>query len=269
MITFSDGKKIKIDYAPKTQFVSEITNKDGLRHRYKFGTSGNNPKLNYWTEIKSEIQKDKWIHNKLEFFLKNTKDDRLYTQKIIQNKQGVITERVFESCCYLPVEVKKGNITQYYKYNDVGLLNATWKRQKEKKIFDYDSKKKLIKVSSGGMWTLLKYNKKGLLQQISNSKDEQINFVYNFNNYITKFIYKKNNPKLKSQKRIYTYNYDLYGRPIKIGINKVGNLKLSYSKENNLKNVKGNNFKILMENLSDAMDVLNKMLAQAIDKCFL
>jgi YD repeat-containing protein len=257
------GKETKITYAKKSQFVSQIKGPKGKVKRYTFGRD-KKAKNHFWTLVKTKEGKKDWIDEKYEFYQQLNDDGSKFTNKIIHSKFGIQTERSFDPCCYLPVKIKRGNHVTHFEYNSDGRLLKKWSSRGDKVLLEYNKKnKKLMKVKNNNEWTSFKYDNKGNLQKIQNSRGEVALLVYNIKNRIVKILYQDKKSK-DSKKDQYRFEYDVKGRPIKIGVDEIGKMKVFYDNTGNLKKLHGNKQASIMEKSIDAYDILSRLVGPAM-----
>lgn len=222
-------------YEPKTFFISEITDRNGEKVEYKYGSNPKNADNHYWTNVTKKGFSGKKVTNKYEYEIKNRPDGSSYTYRIYTKINGIKTETIYSECCGLPLKIARGKHVTNFEYNDKGLLT---KKQSTKGDFvqiKYDKKlNKISEVKNNRGWTKFKYDKKGNLTTAKNSKNKAVKLIYDRKGKITKMVDKN----IKTNKtRTLTFKYNASGKPVEISMTKVGKINVAYDNYGEIKRV--------------------------------
>ena len=234
-IKYKDGSQYKIFYERKTQFVSQVINRDGRKVKYNYKSNPKNRKRHYWTLISKKGRKGKKITDRYEYETKVRPDGSQYTYKTVTIINNFKTETVYSECCSLPLKISRGKQVTNFAYSSKGLLtkktssNGKFARLEYHKTLD-----KITKVVDNQGWTAFKYDKRGNLSKASNDKGISVVLVYDRKGRINQMMdYNKKTKK----KRILNFKYNAFGKPAVITMKKVGSIKVSYNNYGGIKKV--------------------------------
>ena len=234
-ITYESGEKMIIKYHPKTNFVSEVVQKNGDSTKYDYGSDPKNSDLHYWTTVTKKGITGKPISNKYEYEMKTRPDGSQYTYRIVTVVNGLKTETIYTECCSLPQKIKRGKHITSFEYNKKGLLTKKTSTRGDYIQLEYHKKfNKITRVVNQDGWTNFKYSKQGNLSKAQNSRGQSVLLIYDHKGRITKMIDKNDKTK---KKRSLSFKYNALGKPVEIAMEKVGKINVSYDNYGEIKKV--------------------------------
>ncbi len=226
---------MKMEYEPKTLFISKITDRNGDETSYKYGSNPKNPKDHYWTEVTRKGFNNKLVTNKYEYEIKARPDGSRYTYRIMTKINGVKTETIYSECCGLPLKIARGKIVTNFEYNKKGLLTKKSSTKGDYVEIEYDSKhNKISQVKNNSGITKFEYDNKGNLKQAQNSNGKAVLLIYNNKGKIQKMI---DRDKKTKKTRTLAFKYNALGKPVEIDMQKVGKINVSYDNYGEIKKV--------------------------------
>lgn len=226
---------MKLDYDPKTNFITKIEDRNGDTTQYKYGSNPKNPKNNYWTDVTKKGFNNKLVTNRYEYEIKTRPDGSRYTYRIMTKINGIKTETIYTECCGLPQKIARGKVVTNFKYNDKGLLTEKRSTRGDFVKIDYDKKhNKISKVVNNSGTTEFMYDKKGNLKQAKNSKGKAVLLIYNNKGKIQKMVDKDVKTK---KRRILSFKYNALGKPVTIEMEKIGKINVAYDNYGEIKRV--------------------------------
>lgn len=233
-IKYADNSFMKIDYNPKTFFVSQIKDRNGEKTQYKYENDPKNADNHYWTLVTKKGFNGKPVTNRYEYEIKTRPDGSNYTYRILTKINGIKTETIYSECCSLPLKIARGKHVTTFEYNEDGLLTKKTSTRGDFVNITYNKKlKKIEKVVNNKGWTKFDYDKKGNLRKAVNKSGKAVLLVYNSKGKITKMV--DRNPKGKD--RTLAFKYNALGKPVEIAIQKVGKINVSYDNYGEIKKV--------------------------------
>jgi YD repeat-containing protein len=225
-IKYADGSQMTIKYTDKTQFVSEVVDRNGVSTGYKYESNAKNPEHHYWTFVTKKTASGKPQTNKYEYETKVKADGSQYTYRILTEINGVTTETVYSECCSLPEKITRGSDVTNFEYNSKGLLVKKVSSKGDFVNLEYHDKfNKITKVVNPQGTTSYEYDQKGNLSRAVNSDGKSVLLVYDRNGRITKMIDQDNKTK---ERRTLEFKYNPLGKPIEITMDKVGKINVAY-----------------------------------------
>ena len=226
---------MKMEYEPKTLFISKITDRNGDVTSYKYGANPKNKKDHYWTEVTRKGFNNKLVTNKYEYEIKARPDGSRYTYRIMTKINGVTTETIYSECCGLPLKIARGKIVTNFEYNKKGLLTKKSSTKGDYVEIQYDDKhNKISQVKNNSGITKFEYDKKGNLKQAQNSEGKAVLLIYNNKGKIQKMI---DRDKKTKKTRTLAFKYNALGKPVEIDMQKVGKINVSYDNYGEIKKV--------------------------------
>lgn len=226
---------MKMEYEPKTYFISKITDRNGEETKYKYGADSKNPKDHYWTEVTRKGFNNKLVTNKYEYEIKTRPDGSRYTYRIMTKINGVGTETIYSECCGLPLKIARGKIVTNFEYNDKGLLTKKSSTKGDFVEIKYDKvHNKISEVKNASGLTKFKYDKKGNLREAQNSAGKAVLLIYDRNGKINKMVDKDTRTK---KTRTLTFKYNALGKPVEIDMSKIGKIQVAYDNYGEIKRV--------------------------------
>ena len=226
---------MKMDYEPKTFFVSKITDRNGEAISYKYGADQKNPNDHYWTLVTKKGFSGEPVTNRYEYEIKTKPDGARYTYRILTEINSIKTETIYSECCGLPLKIARGKHVTAFDYNDNGQLVKKTSTKGDFVYIKYDDKvNKITEVKNNKGWTKFTYDAKGNLVKAVNSSNQAVLLVYDRKGKITKMV--DNNLKTK-KRRILSFEYNASGKPVEISMAKVGKINVAYDNYGEIKRV--------------------------------
>jgi hypothetical protein len=255
-----DDTELEILYQKDNNYVTKVVDRDGTvtEYDYEESSSGGNKTLK--TSVVVTRPTGRKIKSAYQYTIKKRSNGEPYTYKLVSNENGQITSTIYNECCGLPIQIKKGNQVTTFKYND-GLMTEKVKSNGDAIRIQYDMairKPKVIRTNDG--WTKFAYDKSGNLQVAQNNDGFRIELDYNRQNKIDKLVSKeyyskKERRQLASKKkgqirdmRMVQFKYDAQENPKVIRLDilspktkkmkKVGVVSVSYRPNGTISDVK-------------------------------
>ncbi len=235
-ITYSDKSKKIIKYNKKTQFVTEVIDKNGESTGYKYDSNPKNPDFHYWTIVTKNTAAGKKTSNRYEYEIKNRPDGSQYTYRILTEVNSFKTETIYSECCSLPLKITRGNHVTTFDYNKKGLLTSKSSTKGDFVRLEYHKKhNKITRVVNNKGWTNFNYDKRGNLSKATSSEGKSVLLIYDRKGRITKMV--DYNKSKKKKKRTLTFKYNALGKPIEIAMLKIGKINVAYDNYGEIKKV--------------------------------
>lgn len=222
-----------MEYYPETFYIKKITNRDGEEILYEyvsyFDEMGNEDDDHYATKvIKTDYYGDT-IVNMYEYEIRTKENGERYSYRITTDINGIVTQTTYNECCGLPIKISRNGHVTTFEYNNRGLVTEKVREDEiirmeyhpeldkmtyvsyyspgnsndepyERYRFEYDDYGNLTHAEDDTRWVKLHYNEKQKITQME-SQDNVLNFVYNE-----------------------------IGKPIRIEIDGVGAINVTYDK---------------------------------------
>jgi YD repeat-containing protein len=234
-IDYADGSQKSINYDKKTQFVTEIVDRNKESTNYEYGANPKNPDFHYWTVVTKKTPNGKEAKNKYEYEIKTRPDGSQYTYRILTEINGFKTETIYSECCSLPLKITRGNHVTTFEYNKKGLLTSKTSTKGDFVKLEYHDKfNKITRVVNNKGWTNFEYDKKGNLSKATNATGKSVLLIYDRKGRITKMV---DYDKGTKQKRTLTFKYNALGKPVEIAMGEVGKINVAYDNYGEIKKV--------------------------------
>ena len=235
-IVYADGSKKSINYNKKTQFVTEVVDRNGESTGYKYDSNAKNPEFHYWTIVSKKSASGKKSSNRYEYEIKTRPDGSQYTYRIVTEINSFKTETIYSECCSLPLKITRGNHITTFEYNKKGLLTSKSSTKGDYVRLKYHKKfNKITRVDNNKGFTDFSYDKRGNLSKAKNSAGKSVLLIYDRKGRIVKMV---DQDKInKNKKRILTFKYNALGKPIEIAMLKVGKINVAYDNYGEIKKV--------------------------------
>lgn len=225
-IGYSDGTKLKINYEPKTQFVSELVSRNGETTKYAYESNPKNPDMHYWTTVTKVVPGGTPVSNKYEYEMRRRPDGSEYTYRIATDINGVKTDTTYSECCSLPLKIVRGNEVTTFEYNDKGLLTKKSSNRGEMIELAYHPEfNKITKVKNNQGTTDFEYDNKGNLSKAVNSDGKSVLLIYDRQGRISRMI---DHDRKSNERRTLNFTYNALGKPVEIVMDKVGKINVAY-----------------------------------------
>ena len=225
-IKYKDGSAMKVAYTSKTQFVEQITKKNGEIVKYKYESNPKNPEFHYWTLVSKKNPVGKEVTNRYEYEIKKRPDGSHYTYRVLTIVNNVNTETIYTECCSLPKQIKRGKHVTNFEYNKKGLLVKKNSSRGDFVELNYHKKfNKITKVVNNRGWTNFEYDRKANLKRAQNSQGMSVLLIYDSKGRISKMMDSNNKT---NKKRSLSFIYNAQGKPVEISMAKVGKINVKY-----------------------------------------
>ena len=235
LIRYEDKTTTQIAYHNKTQFVSSVKKQNNETISYKYDHNPKNPDFHYWTEVTKLGLGGKQVSNRYEYEIRVKPDGQRYTYRIMTRVNGLETETTYSQSFGLPTKIVRGKEVTSFEYNKDGLLTKKRYASGEKISLAYNKTcGKVSEVVDKKGWTKFNYDKKCNLIKSTNAKGRSILLIYNHKSQITRMV--DRNVKTKKQ-QVLTFTYNGGGRPVEIGMDKVGKISIEYDGNGQIKKV--------------------------------
>jgi YD repeat-containing protein len=232
-INYSDKTKLKIEYDPKTFFVTEVSERNGEISKYQYGADPKKPDDHYWTIVTKPGFDGKPVANRYEYEIKATPDGSRYTYRIATEINGIKTDTIFGEQS-LPIKIARGNHVTNFEYNSNGLLTKKSSTKGDFVNIEYDEKiNKIKKVVNNEGTTDFEYDPKGNLVKASNNLGKTVFLIYDSKGKISKMV----DQESSSSRRSLAFKYNALGKPVEIEMEKVGKINVAYDNYGEIKKV--------------------------------
>ncbi|MFT4559929.1 MAG: YD repeat-containing protein [Porticoccaceae bacterium] len=223
-IAYADETTFNIRYSSE-QFVDRITYRNGDELRYIYEQDPKNPSYHYWTTVKSTGFNGRVRTNRYEYWIKTREDGSNYTQRILTNINGLVTDTLYDGRFSQPIEISRGNKKTTFEYDSAGRLARKQTpssvialkyhpvHAKITEVTESDLDGKLVKSSA------FEYSETGNLLHAENSKGQTVELTYDSKGHIRKV-------KFNDETLLMTNN-DV-GKPIRIEMEGVGSIDVEY-----------------------------------------
>ena len=232
-ITYSNGSMFKIEYEPKTSYVSKITERDGREIQYEYITYYNEDGSINDNHYATKVLKDGYngkIENYYEYITGTKENGETYNKMIKTTVNGISTETHYDELCNNPLEITRGKNKTTFKYNNRCLLIEKLTTQGDSTYIKYHSKfDKIISVNKNNSITDFEYDSKGNLIKAEKSNGNWVELEYDEKGNIIKMLQ-------EDKSLLFTYNS--YGKPIVIELEGVGKINVTYDKYGDIESVK-------------------------------
>lgn len=220
-----------MEYESKTMWISKITDRNGEIVSYSYDIfykeDGTKDDDHYGTKVTKTDEYGTTRTNSYEYYIGIKESGERYSQKIITRIQGIETATTYDELCELPIEIERSNRKTTFKYNNRCLL--------VEKINDYDSiymkyhpvleKMTYVKNEQGEYH--FEYDEKGNLT-LAKRDDAWVQLIYNAEGKIT---------EMRQEEQSLIFKYNDVGKPIKIEIEGVGGIDVTYDKYGEIERV--------------------------------
>jgi YD repeat-containing protein len=232
-ISYGDKTKLKVDYDPKTFFVTGVVDRNGEATKYQYGADQAKPDDHYWTIVTKPGFDGKPVANRYEYEIKAKQDGSRYTYRILTDINGIRTE-TFYADNSLPIKIARGSHVTNFEYNQQGLLVKKTSSKGDFVNIEYDDKiKKISKVVNNEGTTKFEYDPKGNLTRASNDKGKVVFLIYDSKGKISKMV----DQESATNRRTLAFKYNALGKPVEIEMEKVGKINVAYDNYGEIKKV--------------------------------
>jgi YD repeat-containing protein len=232
-IRYADNTKLKVAYEPKSNFVTEVVDRNGEAIKYQYGADPKNPDNFYWTLVTKPGFDGKMVTNRYEYEIKTKPDGASYTYRILTEINGVKTETIYGESS-LPMKIVRGTHVTNFEYNADGLLTKKNSTKGDFVNIEYDNNlKKIKKVVNNEGSTDFEYDQKGNLVKAANNQGKVVFLIYDSKGKISKMV----DQETAGEKRVLAFKYNALGKPVEIEMEKVGKINVAYDNYGEIKKV--------------------------------
>jgi YD repeat-containing protein len=232
-IAYSDKTKLKVTFDPKTFFVTEVTDRNGEKTKYQYGSDPKRSDDHYWTVVTKPGFDGKPVANRYEYEIKTKPDGSRYTYRILTEINGIKTETLYSDNS-LPLKIARGNHVTNFEYNNQGLLTKKSSTKGDFVNIEYDdSINKIKKVVNNDGTTEFGYDAKGNLVKAANNQGKTVFLIYDTKGKISKMV----DQESTKSRRVLAFKYNALGKPVEIEMEKVGKINVAYDNYGEIKKV--------------------------------
>ena len=229
-VVYADGFEMKLDYEPKTQFVSKVTKRSGSSTSYKYESDPENPNHHYWSIVTKKDWEGNSVSNRYEYWIDRKSGGYQYTSKILTRINGVKTVTKYNKNS-LPLSIVRGKEQTNFEYDQAGLLLVKKESTSGEfvKLEYHPIHKKISKLTNNQGTTTFDYDAKGNLAFADKGEEDQLELRYNWKNQITEMIV--------TDRYHLTFKYNALGKPTEISLKGEGSINVEYDRYGEIKNV--------------------------------
>jgi YD repeat-containing protein len=211
----------------KYQGVKSLKERDGTLNEYDYVLD---PKdrghLTVSVQVKDAEAKP-ISKQKYDYYFKYKPDGEEWTYKLVSDSDGEVTETVYNECCGLPLQIKRGGEETSFAYDTKGRV-VRKSTPSEVTDLSYDAKagkvSKVIRNSKidkkFSSWSEFQYDERGNLVFAKNSESRGVKLFYDGTGRIKTLV--------DQDRRRLDFKYDQNSRPVEITDPKLGTIKVSY-----------------------------------------
>ncbi len=265
-IKYDDGKKLQIGYneIAKGETVAWVKDKDGTLTEYEYGGNAQSI-LNYYTQVVTKGPDGKVLNkNKYEYWEKTKADGERYTQKMVTNIDGDVTETVYNESAGLPVSIKRNGKQTSFQYDRAGHVI---KKETPTEVTELSYDSKASKVSKVVKYPRLaqgkksaevaeyQYDAKGNLIAAKNSAGKSVKLVYDLQGRIKALV------DQNKQQLLFTYNEA--SRPVEINDPSIGKIKVRYTDAGEVEKVESTGGRAVASKVTSTFQTLMDLIRPA------
>jgi len=282
-LSYEDGTSYIVGYDPKTQFVSQFTDRFNVTMNYEYGENPQNPKNDYWTIVTTGK-----ISSKYGYVVKqnNKGEEYTYQTEILEGAQKKGKELVggnkvvttYNECCGLPLKIDSNGIVTEFKYNDQGMILERTSTDGTYAKLQYDSsgKKPIMIEKNDGIRRQTfnyEYDKKGNLVKAKDA-DNTIVLGYDSRGNIVEMV-RSDAQGGKHQLKI---EYNAQSKPVEMtgisGGRNLGTMNVSYDNFGEIANLQSKDSRGIASTgesttteipsfVAEEMNILNALVAES------
>ncbi|MBU6374414.1 MAG: hypothetical protein KGQ59_00300 [Bdellovibrionales bacterium] len=228
-VGYSDGTSLKVVYygADKYMNVKSLKERDGTLNEYDY-IYDLKDQSHVITSVSAKGSDGKvFSQQKYEFFFKYKPDGEEWTYKLIADNDGEKTETIYNECCGLPLQIKRGSEETSFVYDTKGRVV---KKTTPAEVTEITYDPKVAKVSKVvrnskrdkklSSWAQFQYDSRGNLVLAKNSDKKGVKIFYDASGRIKTLVD-------QDQRRL-DFKYDQSSRPVEITDPKLGTIKVSW-----------------------------------------
>ena len=221
-ITYQDESTLQIKYEDRTEFVQQITERDGSVIKYRYESDPDDPESHYWTTIEKTAIGGRPVVDRFEYWIDQIPSTgQRYTRKISSTVNGVekVTEYNEKS---KPIVIRVGDEKTEFQYDDEGRLTEERSSDGEFVQLEYHPVVgKVSKFTDNIGSTTFDYDYKGNLTVIDKGETIELRLKYNSANQITE-------SQVGDRTLLIGYDEKDYGRPSTIELKGKGKVEVVY-----------------------------------------
>lgn len=219
-ILYTDGSSMDIAYHAGTLFTKSVKERDGSVKLYDYKSVNED---NYSTTVKSFDAGGKLLKtNSYEYFIKADEFGNRWTQKIIINENGRLTETEYDKGGQ-PIVIKINGIETRFEYDAGGRMT---RKETSREIIEITYHERLFKITkvvntnksdNTKTWTAFQYDLSGNLTNAENSEGKSV---------VLKYDGKGKIESMQDQdKAVLKFKYNERGKPTEISMDSKGEIK--------------------------------------------
>lgn len=212
--------------------------RDGLKWEYDYWMDPASAELHYRTTVLTTYASGNMARATYEYWNKRRQDGSTYRSRLVSRVDGQETETIYNECCGQPEKITSGSSVIEYEYEaDTGLVKEK-RAQDEIVSWSYSDKfrgkitrhailnratRKLLSQTS------FEYDGDGRLSVARSSSGRGVSLNYDADGRINELV-DENRNRLR-------FEYGAGGKPIRISLEGVGTIEMSYDAKGNIKDV--------------------------------
>lgn len=221
-----------MEYEPKTMWISKITDRNGDVAEYHYDVyykeDGTKDDDHYGTRVSRTDEYGNKNTNSYEYFIGVKETGERFSQKIITEINGIKTATTYDDLCEMPIEIIRRNRKTTFKYNNRCLLTEKISNSDSIYMKYHPKLEKLTYVKNKDGEYVFEYNDFGDLIFAQKNKDVWARLVYNDDRKIT---------EMQQEDKTLVFKYNKIGKPIKIEIEGLGGINVTYDKYGEIERV--------------------------------
>ncbi|NDD90907.1 hypothetical protein EBZ37_02315 [bacterium] len=228
-VLYDDKTTVKVSYYgnDKFQSVKTLKERDGTLNEYDYVLDPRDPSHLTSSVTVKDSEGKTFSQQKYEYFFKYKSDGEEWTYKLISENDGEKSETIYNECCGLPLQIKRGNDETSFVYDTKGrVVRKT--TPSEVTDLSYDPKAgKVAKVVRNSKtdkklssWSQFQYDARGNLVFAKNSDKKGVKLFYDNSGRIRTLV--------DQDRRRLDFKYDQNSRPVEITDPKLGTIKVFY-----------------------------------------
>lgn len=228
-VQYDDNTTVKVTYygTDKFQSVRSLKERDGTLNEYDYVLNPRDSSHLTSTVVVKDSDGKPFSKQKYEYFFKYKADGEEWTYKLISENDGEKTETIYNECCGLPLQIKRGDDETSFVYDTKGRVVRKITPSEVTEL-SYDPKagkvSKVVRNSKTdkklSSWSQFQYDARGNLVFAKNSDKKGVKLFYDASGRIKTLVD-------QSSRRL-DFKYDQNSRPVEIKDPKLGTIKISY-----------------------------------------
>lgn len=233
-VSYEDGRKLLVEYDPKSSHATKVTDKDGGVTEYRYGENPKNPDLHYWTEVVRTSGNTKTT-NRYEYESRVRADGTTYSYRVVTDIDGEHTETVYSEFNQAPLKIVRNDTSVEFEYNSRGSLVQRKDSNGEFVRLEYHpTLDKIVRVENNEGWSAFVYDTAGNLINAKTRDGKQVDLSYDAEDRIATMI---DSNAGGPEKRTLTFKYNRLNKPTEIAIAGLGAITVTYDDEGEILDV--------------------------------